>query len=219
MQFFVGTSGYSYDAWKGEFYPSGLPQKQMLNFYAQRLSTVEVNYTFRRLPSEQVLASWVQQTPDDFRFVLKAPQTITHVKRLKGVEEQTDQFLRAALALKGRLGPVLFQFPPDFRKDLSRLESFRHESWSDEETVGCLSAHSCALCVADDDEGSAANVVKTADWGYVRLRRRGYTDDELVGWARRLGSRGWREAYVFFKHEDTGSGPKLAARFLELLDR
>lgn len=170
MQFFVGTSGYSYDAWKGGFYPSGLPQKQLLKFYAQRLSTVEVNYTFRRLPSEQVLASWVQQTPGDFRFVLKAPQAITHVKRLKGVEEQTDQFLRAALALKGRLGPVLFQFPPNFRKDLARLESFlehlsrrvsaafefRHESWNDEETVGCLSAHSCASCAVDDDEASAA---------------------------------------------------------------
>jgi uncharacterized protein YecE (DUF72 family) len=233
MQFLVGTSGYSYDAWKGGFYPPGLPQKQMLNHYAQRLSAVEINYTFRTLPSEQVLASWMQQTPAGFRFVLKAPQAITHFKRLKGVEEQADQFIRTALALNGRLGPVLFQLPPNFRKDLSRLESFlnhlgrrvlaafefRHESWNDDETVGCLRAHSCALCVADDDEVSATNLVKTADWGYVRLRRQAYTDDELMGWARRLDSHGWREAYVFFKHEDTGTGPELAARFLNLLDR
>lgn len=230
MQFFVGTSGYSYKEWKGTFYPKKLPQKEMLSYYAQRFSTVEINNSFYKMPSESVLESWAEQTPDSFRFAFKAPQTITHRKRLKNMEEETDQFLHTASVLNGRQGPLLFQLPPNFKKDLSRLESFlnfidnrtavafefRHESWKDNEVIDCLRANSYALCAADMDENPCAELVHTADWGYVRLRGEGYTDEELAKWIERIRSQNWTEAYVFFKHEDTGTGPVLAARFLEL---
>lgn len=231
MRFFVGTSGYSYPEWKGSFYPEKLPQKDMLSYYAQRLSTVEVNYTFRTIPSERVVTSWAEQAPASFRFVLKAPRAITHDKRLTDVEELTDQFLIAAMALNGQRGPLLFQLPPNFKKDLTRLESFlkligkralsafefRHESWYDDEVVDCLRAHSCALCVADVDDAPSTNLVRTTDWGYIRLRCEDYTEDQLKEWVKRLGSQNWGEAYVFFKHEDTGTSPKLASRLLDLL--
>jgi uncharacterized protein YecE (DUF72 family) len=230
MQFFVGTSGYSYKEWKGSFYPAKLPQKEMLNFYAQRFSTVEINNSFYRMPGESVLESWAGQTPEGFRFVLKAPQAITHRKRLKDAEEPTNQFLQAASTLKGRRGPLLFQLPPNLKKDLPRLEAFlglinnraaaafefRHESWFDDEVLGCLRANSCALCVADTDDSPCADLVSTAGWGYVRLRRENYADRQLVEWIKKLRSHAWNEAYVFFKHEDAGTGPKFAARFLEL---
>ena len=230
MRFFVGTSGYSYKEWKGSFYPEKLPQKEMLNYYAERFSTVEINNTFYRMPKASVLESWADQVPDSFRFVLKAPQVVTHRKRLKGVEQETDYLLRTAAVLKGRQGPLLFQLPPNLKKDLSRLETFlgllgegalvafefRHESWFDGEVFACLRENSCALCVADMDDASTTDLVNTAGWGYVRLRREDYTDQQLGEWIKRLRSQAWGEAYVFFKHEDAGTGPKFAARFLEL---
>jgi uncharacterized protein YecE (DUF72 family) len=230
MRFFVGTSGYSYKEWKGTFYPEKLPQKEMLGFYARRFSTVELNNTFYRMPSVSGVESWAQQVPDSFRFVMKAPQTITHHKRLKNVAAETDDLLRAASALKGRLGPLLFQLPPNLKKDLALLEAFlsvldnrapsafefRHESWFDDDVFDCLRASSCALCVAEMDDSANANLVSTTSWGYVRLRREDYPDERLVDWIERLRSQGWEEAYIFFKHEDAGTGPKLAARFLEL---
>jgi uncharacterized protein YecE (DUF72 family) len=233
MQFFVGTSGYSYKEWKGSFYPEKLPPKEMLGFYAQRFSTVEINNTFYRMPKESDLESWAAQVPDSFRFVLKAPQTITHRKRLKGVEQDTDYLVRTAAVLKGRQGPLLFQLPPNFRKDLPRLETFlgllgegtlaafefRHESWFDDEVFGCLRARSCALCTADMEDAAATELVGTAGWGYVRLRREEYTDRQLEEWIKRLRAQKWDEAYVFFRHEDTGTGPKFATRFLELAQR
>src|SRR5258708_23642742 len=124
MRFFVGTSGYSYKEWKGSFYPEKLPQKEMLSYYAQRFCTVEINSTFYRMPKANDLESWAQQVPDGFRFVLKAPQTITHRKRLKNAEDATNDFLRTASALKGRRAPLLFQLPPNFKKDLPRLKAF-----------------------------------------------------------------------------------------------
>jgi uncharacterized protein YecE (DUF72 family) len=230
MRFIVGTSGYSYKEWKGTFYPNKLPQKEMLSFYARQFSTVEINNTFYQMPSEGVVESWTQQTPDSFRFVLKAPQSITHRKRLKNVEEETDHLLRVASVLKGRRGPLLFQLPPNFKKDCSRLEAFlkfidkrtltafefRHESWFDEDVFECLRANSCALCVADVDDVPSADLVSTARWGYVRLRREDYSDEQLSEWIERLRSQDWDEAYVFFKHEDSGTGPKFANRFLGL---
>jgi uncharacterized protein YecE (DUF72 family) len=233
MRFFVGTSGYSYKEWKGSFYPEKLPQKEMLSYYAGRFSTVEIKNTFYRMPKASVVKSWAAQVPAGFRFVLKAPQNITHFKRLKSARVGTAQLLRAASALKDRCGPLFFQLPPNFKKDVPRLEAFlglvgdraqvafefRHASWFDREVFDCLRAHSCALCNADTDESPTADLVSTAGWGYVRLRRKTYSDYGLRKWIKRLRSQPWDEAYVLFKHEDTGSGPKFAARFLELSGR
>lgn len=230
MRFFVGTSGYSFKEWKGSSYPEKLPQKEMLSYYAGRFSAVEINSTFYAMPKAEVLESWAGQTPETFRFVLKAPQTITHRRRLKNVEEETDHLLRTAAVLGGRLGPILFQLPPNLKKDLERLEAFlthfgkrasaafefRHESWFDDEVLGCLRRHACPLCVADADDLPAAELTRTADWGLVRLRREAYSDESLLAWIEKLKSQNWGQAYVFFRHEDTGTGPKLAARFVEL---
>ncbi|MCE9606745.1 MAG: DUF72 domain-containing protein [Planctomycetia bacterium] len=229
-EFFVGTSGYSYPKWKPSFYPQELPQKEMLGYYAERFGTVEINNTFYRLPSASVVAAWGKQVPGTFRFVLKASQTITHRKRLSDVSAETVQFLRIAGALKRRLGPLLFQLPPNCKLDLPRLETFlkllprrtraaiefRHESWLTEETFALLRKHACALCVADADELPSTPLVETASWGLVRLRREKYTDAQLRTWIKRIRAQAWNQAYVFFKHEDTGTGPKFASRFLKL---
>jgi uncharacterized protein YecE (DUF72 family) len=230
MQFLVGTSGYSYKEWKGSFYPEKLPQKEMLSFYGKQFSTVEMNNTFYRMPTATVVESWTQQVPKGFRFALKAPQTITHRKRLKGVEQDVDLFQQNASVLKKHLGPLVFQLPPNFKKDLSRLSTlldqmkekyrvaleFRHESWFDDEVFDCLRKRSCALCVADAEDLPKPRLTNTASWGYVRLRREAYADKDLKKWIKNLSAQDWKETYVFFKHEDTGTGPKFAARFLEL---
>lgn len=230
MYFFVGTSGYSYKEWKGTFYPQKIAPDEMLRYYAQRFSTVEINNTFYRMPKAGVLESWAQQVPDAFRFVLKASQKITHIKRLKGAEDEMDYLLRTASVLNNRKGPLLFQLPPNLKKDVPRLSEFlklldegtraafefRHASWLDDEVFERLRSHSCALCVADREDLPETDLVSTADWGYVRLRREGYDDAALRRWIKRLQDQSWNEAYVFFKHEDAGIGPKLAARFLEL---
>lgn len=230
MKFRVGTSGYSYKEWKGSFYPEKLPNKKMLEYYAQQFPTVEVNYTFRQLPSEAVVASWAGQVPETFRFVLKARQVITHFKRLQNTERETDDFLRVASTLQQRLGPILFQLPPNLKKDVPRLESFlqylggraqatfefRHASWFVDEVFDCLREHSAALCVADADDLPRVDLIGTSNWGYLRLRDEGYSDTQLFDWIQNMRSQKWDEAYVFFKHEDAGAGPKLASRFMEL---
>lgn len=230
MSFFVGTSGYSYPEWKGNFYPEKLSDKKMLGFYAQRFSTVEVNYTFQRLPTQKAIEGWVQQVPESFRFALKAQKVITHIKKLHSAEQEMDSFLSVAATLQERQGPILLQLPPSFKKDIPRLDAFlkhiagrakvafefRHASWFGNELIDCLRAHSAALCVADSDDLPATDLVRTADWGYVRLRDHGYSDERLQEWIRRMKSHKWDEAYVFFMHEDTGRGPKLASRFIEL---
>jgi uncharacterized protein YecE (DUF72 family) len=230
MRFFVGTSGYSYREWKGTFYPEKMPAKEMLSFYAQQFSTVEINNTFYRMPAPSVLESWATQVPESFRFVLKAPQSITHFKRLKDVEEPTERFLQVATVLKERLGPLLFQLPPNFKQDLPRLDrfldlipagtkaafEFRHESWFDDEVFTRLRAKSCALCVADSEDLPASELVNTARWGMLRLRRETYPKQKLVEWLDKAKSQKWDEAYIFFKHEDSGTAPKFATQFLEL---
>jgi uncharacterized protein YecE (DUF72 family) len=231
MNFYVGTSGYSYPEWKGTFYPAKTQAKQMLGFYAAHFRTVEINNTFYRAPTEQLLAAWAAQVPSGFRLVLKAPQEITHVKRLVGAGELVSSLFATAGTLKQKLGPVLFQLPPNFRKDVSLLRAFlaslpvgvpsafefRNQSWFCDEVFALLRERGAGLCVADADDELDVPFVATADWGYLRLRRPDYDDAALAEWASRLRSQSWRECFVFFKHEDAGTGPRFAARLLELL--
>jgi len=230
MPLFVGTSGYSYKEWKGSFYPEKLPAKEMLAYYASRLPAVEINNTFYRLPQKSVLENWRDQVPESFRFSVKASQRITHFKRLNGVVDETNYLLETAAALEERLGPVLFQLPPNMKKDLDRLQKFletlpagtkatwefRHPTWFDDDVLQLLSNHNHALCISDTDDLPVNHVDKTADWGYLRLRRVNYSPENLVEWLQRVRDQAWNDAYVFFKHEDEGTGPKLAGEFLKL---
>jgi len=232
MKFFVGTSGFSYKEWKGSFYPEKMPPKQMLGYYAGHFSACEMNNTHYRMPTAALLESWAAEVPAGFRFGLKAPQLITHFKRLKEADEPTAHFLSVAAVLQKKLGPLLFQLPPNFKKDVPRLESFlsllkdgppaafefRNQSWFDDDVFACLRAHACALCIDDADYVKADEFVSTAGWGYLRLRREKYSAKEISAWIEKIHSQKWDEVYVFFKHEDTGTGPELAARFIEQVD-
>jgi len=231
MQLHVGTSGYNFPEWKGSFYPAKLPAKAMLAYYAGRLATVEINYTFYRIPNAKTVAGWDAETPAGFRFVLKAPQRITHIARLKNVDDPLRYFTDVALALGPKLGAVLVQLPPNFKQDLARLGDFlaltrpelrlafefRNSSWFVDPVYDLLKSYNAALCVADTEAGHTP-VVATADFGYARLRDEGYTTGDLAKWAERLGEvgSGWTDAFVFFKHEEGGEGPRLAAEFRKL---
>ena len=234
MELRIGTSGFNYREWKGSFYPETLPAAKMLAYYAERLGTVEINATFYRMPTPGTLAAWAAQTPAGFTFVLKAPQRITHFARLRDVDEPVRLFVDAALTLGPKLGPLLFQLPPNLARDVARLADllallppglacafeFRHASWFAEEVYERLRARNMALCIADGDDGSTP-AVATADFGYLRLRATGYSDADLEAWLgtmRRIGTR-WDRAFVFFKHEDSGTGPALAARLAALAPR
>lgn len=230
MKLFVGTSGYSYKEWKGIFYPEKLPAAKMLPFYAEHFNTVEINNTFYRMPSPNVLTQWAEQVPADFAFVLKAPQRLTHFQQLRLVDDSADYFANTAATLGARLGPLLFQLPPTLKKDVPRLRDFvaalpgsprmafefRHASWFDDEVYQLLSAAQAALCAADTDAAPITALQETANWGYVRLRRAEYSDADLAAWLKRVRERSWQQAYVFFKHEDEARGPAFATRFLEL---
>jgi uncharacterized protein YecE (DUF72 family) len=230
MRLYAGTSGFSYDEWKGVFYPEDLPAKQRLAYYSTRLTTVEINNTFYRTPKESVVAGWKTQVSGDFRFVIKASQRLTHHKRLKDCAEDLAFALEVYRAMGERLGPILFQLPPNFRKDLARLAGFlelvpadlqpafefRHESWFGEDVYEALRAKGAALVVSDVDEAPEPPLVPTARFGYLRLRRTAYAPDALATWLTRVRAQPWDAAYVFFKHEDAGTGPKLAGEFLEL---
>jgi uncharacterized protein YecE (DUF72 family) len=233
MRVRVGTSGYAYPEWKGNFYPEQLPAAKMLEYYAERLDTVEINNTFYRLPTEKLLAGWAERVPADFSLVLKASRRITHVRGFEGIAEPLDYLLRTAAVLGGRLGPMLFQFPPWFKKDLARLGAllalvprerpvaleFRSSSWFDEEVYATLREHGVALVVSDREAGDEPPIVPTASHGYLRLRRASYGDEELARWGRSVVAQPWSEAHVFFKHEEEGAAPRMAARFRELLAR
>jgi uncharacterized protein YecE (DUF72 family) len=230
MNLLVGTSGYSYKEWKGSFYPAKLAAKDMLSFYSSRLRAVEINNTFYRLPQRSMLESWKAQVPENFRFSLKASQRITHFKRLKEAGNETKYLLETASTLGDRLGAMLFQLPPNMKKDLARLEQFlehvptdtpatfefRHPTWFDDEVLDLLRSQNRALCISDTDDLPASHIDKTANWGYLRLRRVNYSEADLTEWLGRIRSQNWETTYVFFKHEDEGTGPKLAARFLDL---
>jgi uncharacterized protein YecE (DUF72 family) len=229
--FHVGTSGYSYKEWKGSFYPKDLPAKRMLQFYGQRFPAVEMNGSFYRLPTASSVESWAADVPADFRFAFKAPQRITHFQRLQGADESVAAFLKVVGAAKGKAGPLLFQLPPNFKKDAPRLSrflallpkerrvafEFRHASWMDKEVFDLLLEHQAALCVAEADGGLETPLVRTADWAYFRLRLADYSDAQLAGRVDRVRQHGWREAFVFFKHEDKINGPKFADRLLRLV--
>jgi len=230
MTLYAGTSGYSYKEWKGSFYPEKISPKEMLAYYASRLHAVELNNTFYRMPKPELIESWQAQVPENFRFSVKAPQTITHFRRLKDAAPQTRVMLKIVAALEERLGAVIFRLPEDMKKDLKRLElflkvlpvdtravfDFRHPTWFDHEVIELLRSQKRVFCVSDIEELPESYNYKTADWGYVRLRRERYTEAELVQWIKRIKAQKWKDTYVFFKHEDEGTGPKLAEQFLRL---
>ena len=231
---YVGTSGYNYPEWKGNFYPSDLPAAKMLPFYAARFSSVEINYTFYRMPTPALVSGWAAQVPDAFRFTLKAPRRITHDRRLRDVAQPTTAFCEAAAELGPKLAALLFQLPPNFKKDLAALDAFladlpprvtgafefRHESWLDEDVYARLRARNLALCIADSETRSTP-VVTTADYAYFRLRDEGYQDDDLARWAGTIGEIATRckDVFVYFKHEDEGKGPDFGQRLLSKLTR
>ena len=230
MNLYVGTSGYSYPKWKGKFYPKDLPAKGMLRYYGENFRSVESNSTFRGMPKPEVLKRWTEEVPADFKFGLKAPQRITHIKRLKDSKEPVSHLFEAAGVLKEQLGPVLFQLPPNFKKDAERLSDFldllpvrcraafefRHESWFDEEIFELLKKRKVALCIAEAEGELEVPFVATADWGYLRLRREDYSDADLKACVRKVQKQDWSDVFVYFRHEDTGKGPKFAKRFIEL---
>ncbi len=232
MNIFVGTSGYGYKEWKGIFYPEKISPQEMLHFYGERFNTVEINYTFYHMPTVAGVTSWAEQVPDDFAFALKAPQVITHLKLLKNVGEETTYFFKTLALLGKKLGPALFQFPGSFRANLPALEEFlalipadmhcafefRSKSWFKDEILDLLRAKGCSLCTADTDEKPADEIVSTASWGYLRLRRSDYTEADLSRWLDRILAQKWERAFVFFKHEEEAKGPELARRFRELAD-
>jgi uncharacterized protein YecE (DUF72 family) len=214
MRVATGTSGFSYKEWIGSFYPPKLPASRMLQFYAERLPTVELNNTFYRMPNEALMRGWNERTPESFRFVLKAPRQMTHIRKLQDCADALTRFIGVAQVLGDKLGPLLFQLPPTFQRDVDRLAGFlrllpsgaraafefRHPSWFEESTYAMLREHGAALCIAEVDE-QPPPLVATADFGYLRLRREDYTPEQIASWAAALRSLGFREAYVFFKHE------------------
>ena len=233
---FAGTSGWAYPTWKPEFYPPKLPAKSFLAYYATQVNSVEVNYTFRTLPTEKILQGWLDQTPPGFRFSFKAPQRITHFSRLRECDALLTQFLASLnpAALAGKLGLLLFQLPPNFKADLDLLRSFlsspafrstgpariafefRHESWFADDVYGLLREQNAALCVADTDDLKTPEVLTAADHVTFRLRRHGgYTKEELAAFAQRFYSLAKeRDVYAYFRHEDEPTGALNATRFL-----
>ena len=224
----AGTSGYSFKEWKGNFYPADLPEREMLAFYARELPAVEINYTFRHLPSPKTIEGWVAATPPEFSIVLKASQRITHILRLKNAGESARTFLDLASGLGPKLGPVLFQLPPSMRKDAARLTDFltdlpptgryafefRDPSWFDDEITSILAAHRATLCVAESEDGAAPPLTVTAPFLYVRLRLESYSDEAIRDWGERLArlTSDGVDVYAFFKHE--AEGPRYARALL-----
>jgi uncharacterized protein YecE (DUF72 family) len=232
MPILVGTSGYNYPEWKGTFYPETMPAARMLPYYAEHFSTVEINYTFYRMPSEKIVAGWSAATPADFRLTLKAPRRITHDARLRNCADAVHQFLEVASTLGPKLGELLFQLPPNLKLDLVLFDAFletlpsgapaafefRHPSWFNAEVVARLRARNLALCIADSEKLSTP-VEITADHAYFRLRDEGYAPDDIRRWAATIRERtaGCRNVFVYFKHEDEGKGPEFARLLIAAL--
>jgi len=222
----TGMSGYAYKEWKGDFYPADLPADGMLGAYATRFPAVEINNTFYRMPKDTVLRDWAGQVPEDFTFCLKASRRITHDNRLQDVESLLEFVLRNAKALERKLGPLLFQLPPNMKKDLARLESFlallprgtrialecRHPSWFEEDVYRLLRNREVSLVMGEQEDWAMPMAV-TAPWGYLRLHRSGYTDADLLRWRDTIRAQEWSEAFVFFKHNEEIAGPPIGLKF------
>ncbi len=230
MKLLAGTSGYAFKEWKGSFYPKDCKPDAMLGLYASVFPTVEINNTFYRLPKEQVLLDWAEQVPEAFTFAIKASQRITHYARLKPESASAVEFLLRNTSLLGnRLGPILFQLPPNLQRDFDRLRvfldtlpkrgrytiEFRHESWFSDDVFDALREHDVAMCITEQPE-FASPVVATASWGYTRLHRFDYDDAMLAEWSRKISAMPWSEAYVYFKHDEgIGSGPPAVGAFVK----
>ena len=224
MRILVGTSGFSYAEWKGNFYPAGVKNDAMLPYYAAQLPTVEINNTFYRMPKKEVLARWAEQVPAGFTFALKASQRITHMRRLTDVSDSVSYYFSGVSVLGDKLGPSLFQLPPDMELDLPTLQAFlglvpkahrvalefRNKGWLEASVFDALRAAGVSLCISEADDLDTP-VVATADWAYLRLRKESYSDTEIQAWAERIKSQPWGDVFVYFKHEDNGRGPKFAA--------
>jgi uncharacterized protein YecE (DUF72 family) len=227
---FIGTSGYQYKEWRGSFYPEKLSEAKMLAFYAEQFSTVEINYTFNRVPTEAVLAKWQEQTPDTFKFTLKAHRRLTHSKVLD--TELLQLFVERANVLGAKLGVLLFQFPPTLKKDFNYITrlieelpegtraafEFRHTSWFEDDLYQRLRARNLALCIAES-ESLSTPVVSTADYGYLRLRMENYSSKDIGAWANKIRAMAdWKDTFVYFKHEDAGTGPKFVRQLMQYLN-
>ena len=218
----AGASGYSFKEWKGVLYPDDIKAEDMLAFYSARLPTVEINNTFYRMPRTSVIEHWAATVPEDFRFSIKASQRITHMSRLRAetAAEPVGYLYKNMAALGAKRGPVLFQLPPNMKKDLARLTEFlgllpaghnatfefRNETWFDDEVYAALKAAGAALCLSEREDSEPPPLVETAPWGYVRLRLETYSDADLKKWARKLQATGWRDIHVYFMHEATAPG-------------
>ncbi|MDQ2659341.1 MAG: DUF72 domain-containing protein [Verrucomicrobiota bacterium] len=232
MDLWIGTSGFQYTEWKGTFYPEDLSTAKMLPYYAARLTTTEINYTFHRIPSAKTIEGWYQTTPERFKFSLKAPQKITHFAKLRNCGDTLRFFHQVISDLEKKLGCVLFQLPPQMKKDAGLLSAFledvpmglraafefRDESWFDDEIYALLKTRNLALCIADSEKISTP-IVATADYGYLRLRREDYQEADVTRWAGMVKERAsaWSDAFVYFKHEESGIGPKLAQQMVAVL--
>ena len=232
MNSWIGTSGFQYAEWKGKFYPEDLPAAKMLPFYSQRFNTTEINYTFHRIPAPKTIDNWRHLTPENFHFALKAPQKITHWSKLRDCADTMRYFHDVTSGLGHKLGPVLFQLPPTFKSDVVLLAEFvnclptgaraafefRHDSWFADEVWDVLRSANVSLCIAETEEFSTPQI-ETADYGYLRLRREDYTSVDVERWTEFVQQRqgGWKDVFVYFKHEEAGIGPKLAAQMMQLL--
>lgn len=219
MKLYAGASGYSFKEWNGIFYPEKCKPAEMLPFYSERLPTVEINNTFYRMPAVSMLEEWVKCTPAGFRFAIKASRRITHMARIKpeSAADSVAYLYRNLAALGPKRGPVLFQLPPNLKKDAPRLAAFvellpeghhaafefRNDTWFDDEVYAILKAKGAALVLSEREDNAPPPLVETAPWGYVRLRLENYSEDDLRRWAGRLAATGWRETFVYFMHEPT----------------
>lgn len=240
----IGTSGFQYPEWKGKFYPADLSLAKMLTYYSSQFDSTEINYTFRSTPSAKTIQRWCDETPEGFRFALKAPQKVTHFAKLKDCTDVMEAFFQSVKGLGLKTGPVLLQLPPTFKADPERLHSFlksltppkksskadgtsslrrlafefRHESWFTDDVRGILSEHGAALCIADSEDLETP-ALATADFGYLRLRQEDYTPAQLKRWAKfvheKMADSTWSESFVYFKHEETGIGPEFAKSFMK----